>query len=42
MLRKYGLILSRYSSIDSVLSLSPVLSYSMWLLLKALPILTGS
>ena len=42
MLLKYGLIFTRYSSIDSVLSLLPLLSYSMSLLLKELPILRCS
>ena len=34
--RKYGLITSRYSLGDKFLSLSPLLSYSMYLPLKAL------
>ena len=34
--RKYGLIISRYSLGDKFLSLSPLLSYSMYLPLKAL------
>ena len=42
LLLKYGLILRRYYSIDSVLPLSPILSYFIYLLLKALPIFTGS
>lgn len=37
----YGLILSRHSSTDSGSSLSPLLSYSMSLLLKAMSILIG-
>ena len=38
---KYGLILLRYSPIDSVLFLPPLLSYSKQLLLQKLPTLTG-
>ena len=42
MLIKYGLILSRRSSIDSFFSLSPLLSYLIKLSSKALLILAGS
>ena len=35
---KYGVISLRYYSVDSVLFLSPLVSYSMHLLLKALPL----
>ena len=38
---KYGLTLLRYSSTDSVLFLSPLLSYSKWLMLQKLPTLIG-
>ena len=38
---KYGLIIPRYSLIDKVLSLSPLLSYSIQLLLKALKVFVG-
>ena len=34
---KYGLVLLRYSSIDSVLILSPLLSYSIQFYLEKLP-----
>ena len=38
---KYGLIFLRYSSTDSVLFLSPLLSYPLLLLLQKLLTLTG-
>ena len=38
---KYSLTLLRYSSTDSVLFLSPLLSYSKWLMLQKLPTLIG-
>ena len=37
----YGLLWLRYSSADSVLFLSPLLSHSIWLLLQKLLALTG-
>ena len=38
---KYGLILLRYFSTDSILFLSPLLSYSIQLILQKLLTLTG-
>ena len=38
---KYGLIMLRYSRGDKFLSLSPLLSFSMWLPLKVLLVITG-
>ena len=38
---KYGLILLRYSSTDSVLFLSPLRSYSMQFLFQKSPTLPG-
>ena len=38
---KYGLILPTYSSVDGVLSLSPLLSYTIKYLPQNLPTLTG-
>ena len=37
---KYGLILLRYSSVDTILFLSPLLSYSIYFLLQKLVIFT--
>ena len=42
ILLKYDLILPRYYSVDCALCLSPLLSYSMQMLLKSLPVLIGS